>query len=763
MIMQSDDVPMYSFDELAIKLTNGASRVFASTDHAGGFWEYQTFASNEHGGYILTGTRFLKDIRWHVDGVPLLREEAECVHIYPHQSITGWANGITLTQTVLLGMHGLILTLNSNTPVCWMMDSVFYQPMEDLVFQSDKGIFDVGYTQENWRASFAFCDQTGAMSDHVNTLKTEKTTECTLVVLFHQNKDELHKQMRRVQQDPQSFVEERRRHVAALLETSFIRTNLPEYDKAICWAKISGDDLVAQEFGKGIWAGLPWFHQGWGRDTFISLPGISLVTGQFGDAAAIIRSFADYQITEPDSPIYGRVPNRVCSLTDIIYNTTDGTPWLIREIVEYVLLTGDQEFARDIFPVMQRAIDGVLMRYVDDDGFMIHADADTWMDAKLEGRDPWSPRGNRAVDIQALWYTQLRSSAVIARLLGHNKEAADWEAHADRLRRHFVEKFTDVQHTALFDHLNEDGSPDQQIRPNQMFAVTVPMTDPLIDEAAQAGVVRQVVSDLTYPHGVASLSQNDPDFHPYHHNQIYFFDAAYHNGLCWQWNAGPVISGMIKTGYTDLAFKLTKEFTRQILHEGMPGSLSELVEPFKNASDELVPSGTYSQAWSVAEFVRNVYQDYLGFRANMLTRTLQLQPRLPGEWTHLSCLLNMGDKEHIYVTINVDKVVQTVTISAKQLQSPVDVTLILQGSSFRAHHAFDLSLHRGETKRLRFDANHPDTALVNNAMIKGRTQPSNYPEPDATLSFQIPRHNPTIPSLTQPDMLEKRIRTNAQP
>jgi glycogen debranching enzyme len=172
----------------------------------------------------------------------------------------------------------------------------------------------------------------------------------------------------------------------------------------------------------------------------------------------------------------------------------------------------------------------------------------------------------------------------------------------------------------------------------------VPQLGDLVPPALQTGVVEQVVRELTYPHGVASLSQNDAYFHPYHHDQIYHFDAAYHNGLCWHWTAGPVITGLIRAGRSDLAFQLTQNLAEQILRVGMPGALSELVEPLP-VDGAVKPSGTYSQAWSSAEFVRTIYQDYLGLQPRLSERCLILCPRLPAVLTDVAfrCCLGRGE------------------------------------------------------------------------------------------------------------------------
>jgi len=159
-----------------------------------------------------------------------------------------------------------------------------------------------------------------------------------------------------------------------------------------------------------------------------------------------------------------------------------------------------------------------------------------------------------------------------------------------------------------------------------------------------AFVVKKVVSELTYPYGVASLSQEDPNFHPFHHYPPYYVpDAAYHNGVVWTWLAGPVVSALVKYRLQDLAFQLTQSEVEQILDWGAAGTLSELLEAVPRAGERWPrTSGAVSQAWSLAEFVRNVYQDYLGISVNALDQKFRLTPALPASLEEVLFTFRVG-------------------------------------------------------------------------------------------------------------------------
>lgn len=424
-------------------------------------------------------------------------------------------------------------------------------------------------------------------------------------------------------------------------------TNNSKINKALFWARFNLNSLIMKQSGTGIYAGLPWFDDYWGRDTFISLPGATLVNGNLKDAKAILRSFAEFQITDSTDENYGRIPNRVTP-GEKIYNTTDGTPWFISMIQEYIKYSGDLAFAREMYPVVRRSIEGALKYHTTSDYLMTHADAETWMDAV--GPDgPWSPRGNRAVDIQVLWYKQLQAGIQIAKLLNHLEQANQWQSIANRIEKNFKAKFWNAQQQDLYDHLNSDGSPDTSRRPNQEFAVSI--GNNLLTPQEQGKVVQSVMDNNVYPWGVASLAQTDPEFHPYHQYPPYYpKDAAYHNGIIWTWLSGPVVDGLVRFGAIDSAYILTQNLTNEILNRGMAGSIAEVTDalprqrpdnPRDVTGEDIQLSGTFSQAWSLAEYLRTWWQDYFGIYSDGLENTITLFPQLPKSITQVNTQCKM--------------------------------------------------------------------------------------------------------------------------
>jgi len=262
------------------------------------------------------------------------------------------------------------------------------------------------------------------------------------------------------------------------------------------------------------------------------------------------------------------------------------------------------------------------------------------MDAGGESH-PHSPRGDRAVEIQALWITALESGAAIAGVVGRKALAEEWRKEATRAREAFGRLFSAPEGRGLFDHLDPDGTPDERIRPNQIFALTVPWT-PILGSAKASEVVAEVRERCVLKHGVASLDPEDPDFHARHLDlERYHFDEAYHNGDVWVWLTGPVVSAFVSEGLVGAAWQQTKMLSELFYDEGAAGTLPELRNGVPPESGENV-AGAVSQAWSLAEFLRNFYQDYLGITPDLLTGRLVVEPSLPDALTWVRAPIHLG-------------------------------------------------------------------------------------------------------------------------
>ena len=390
--------------------------------------------------------------------------------------------------------------------------------------------------------------------------------------------------------------------------------------EALRWMTLSLDALLTRQRGTGIYAGLPWFQEYWGRDQFIALPGATLVNGQFDSAKAILSSFARFQDTDPKSPFYGRLPN-IVKPDELNYHTTDGTPRFVIALRDYVDYSGDFAFARELYPVVKASIEGSIQNHTDSSGYLTHADNETWMDARREpDKVSYSPRGNRANDIQALWIAQLEAGAAFASRMDDLDSHFKWDALASKVRQNFSRDF--ISNGQLADHLNADGTRDTQIRPNAFFALD------LMRQPERARELQRLTSKLVHPWGVATLDSKDPQFLPYHLAPgKWHKDAAYHNGTVWPWLDGIAMQRLIESDRTAQAWQLFQFNSALAMRTN--GSLPETMDALPHPREKLPRlTGTYSQAWSLAEQLRIWNQYFVGIRPHLIDGYVSLAPRL---------------------------------------------------------------------------------------------------------------------------------------
>lgn len=376
--------------------------------------------------------------------------------------------------------------------------------------------------------------------------------------------------------------------------------------------RAAGDFLATRDDTyKTILAGFPWFSD-WGRDTFISLPGLCLVPGRFAEARRIIQTFAKYV----DG---GMIPNRFPDFREPpAYNTVDATLWFIHAIGRYVTYTEDWPLVADeLYPVICAILDahesgtrhgirlgedGLLA--AGEDGFAL-----TWMDAKLPDRAV-TPRIGKPVEVSALWYNALEIAASFADRLGDAKRADHWDMLAARARATFNTRFWNGAAGCLYDVLDVGhvpGTVDASIRPNQLFAIS--LAYPILDTARWRSVVEVCRRDLLTPIGLRTLAPGSADYRSRYSGDPRARDEAYHQGTVWPWLLGPFVTAFVKAhGETPEALRTARGFLDGLLphlSDAGIGSVSEVAD----ADPPHTPGGCPWQAWSVAEPLRALCED----------------------------------------------------------------------------------------------------------------------------------------------------------
>jgi glycogen debranching enzyme len=414
----------------------------------------------------------------------------------------------------------------------------------------------------------------------------------------------------------------------------------------------AADGFIKHDDGSvQIWAAsMDWFLEEWGRDTFVSLPGLLLSTGRHEEAKENIRAFAKH---ERD----GLIPNKI---EGPIYNSADAPMWFIQAVKKTVAATGDWEFAKEMAPVLRRIVAGYRRgtgyeRYgrfnaikMDADGLVSTPAQATWMDADPDGKDrPVTPRDGKTVEINALWYSNLRFMADLERRAGSTDAATSDDALADKVKASFNEKFWFVTEAnrrawggdggALRDVV--EGDPHgEAIRPNMIFAAG--LGGDLLTPARRRAVVLAVTKDLLTRYGLRTLSPRDSQYRETYDTSrpASEKDLAYHQGTVWPWLIGAYADALagvrrdqgwdedrvraelrgVMTPLIAAAVSRPEGSLPEVYDGGKPDPAlarftlddpAGLADLFMSAGAPAQnPGGTRSQAWSVAEVLRTLVE-----------------------------------------------------------------------------------------------------------------------------------------------------------
>jgi predicted glycogen debranching enzyme len=363
-------------------------------------------------------------------------------------------------------------------------------------------------------------------------------------------------------------------------------------------ATASGEDV------RTIIAGYHWFTD-WGRDTMISLEGLTLVTGRHAEARFILRTFA-HCVRD------GLIPNMFPEgENDGLYHTADATLWYFHALHRYLAVTGDRSLLRQLHPqlteILERHLQGTRFGIEVDpsDGLLTQGQSGyqlTWMDAKV-GDLVVTPRRGKAVELNGLFYNALCLYADWTADLVGESAARPWREHAERNRRSFNARFWNPERGYLYDVVDgEDGGDDDALRPNQLFAFS--LDHPVLDQDRWASVLEAVRRALLTPVGLRSLAPDHGDYKSKYFGDLRARDLAYHQGTVWGWLLGPYVDALLKVspGARAEARSLVERMMEVHLNEGCVGSLSEIFD----AEEPFHPRGCIAQAWSVAELLRGL-------------------------------------------------------------------------------------------------------------------------------------------------------------
>jgi predicted glycogen debranching enzyme len=361
-------------------------------------------------------------------------------------------------------------------------------------------------------------------------------------------------------------------------------------------AHAAGDEV------RTVIAGYHWFTD-WGRDTMISLEGLTLITGRWLEAGYILRTFAHYVRD-------GLLPNMFPDgAKEGKYNTADATLWFFHALGRYLERTADRTTLRLLLPtlldIVEHHLRGTAFNiHVDpNDGLLVQGEEGyqlTWMDAKM-GDWVVTPRRGKTVEINALWYNALCLLAHWLREVGDETSAQQYDQHAERARASFNNRFWFAEGGYLYDvvDVNAGSDNDSSCRPNQLFAIS--LDHPVLDAQRWSAVLDVVEKKLVTPVGLRTLSPDSADYKPIYSGDLRSRDGAYHQGTVWAWLIGPFIDAWLKVHPHDRAAarKFLEVFPVHLSDDGI-GTISEVFD----AREPHMAGGCIAQAWSVAEVLR---------------------------------------------------------------------------------------------------------------------------------------------------------------
>lgn len=469
----------------------------------------------------------------------------------------------------------------------------------------------------------------------------------------------------------QQMITARTQRLTQLLEQSSLTTENDQINRAVAWSRILLDALVVSDSSSAVLLpGLPGAETNDGRsipaayDAFIA-------TGQWELVRKLLVGIGNVQRFDERIDVLGRAPNSVSIDRQGRFQTADATSHFISSIGDYVRASGDRGLIsgsdnfwfKTVFAMRGLYQEGGRHRtQVSDRGFVTAGPDETWMINGSSKPELQRSRMGYPVEMQGVQYQALRAMTTFAQIMGvSGRETATWYADsAEALRSHFESDF--VNGGVVADYLDANGQSNTDYAGNALLALRAMEfpSQPLAERARQ-------IAEQAFRYGLPTRSQSDSLFHPYLDSQgTYPAPDALYNGPIWTWHSGVLISLMTRTGAKEFANELLEEHVQRVQSTGVIGAIPERIDghPYRGESDPRA-GGTPLDPWAQSEFLRNVYQDFVGLE-HLIADTVQITPNIPEKWNETSVAFRVRDAR-----------LQAVL---EQRESQTDVTLsVLEG------------------------------------------------------------------------------------
>ncbi len=398
-----------------------------------------------------------------------------------------------------------------------------------------------------------------------------------------------------------------------LLERSYLRLSDSVMTKALAWMKLSVDAMIVERAETLAVASLPWDGSYDGRSNLQSLTGLALIPGAYATAASLLRNWGASQDVAQRAT-FGRIASRLHG-SPPEYRGVDVSAWFARGLYEYVVATNDTSPLATLFPVVRRSIEGLRRNNTTGRNLVVHRSDETWMGTRrFEG----SPGPYSAVEVQPLWQYQQMIGGILAKLRGDDALATKWFKGAGNTATEFARAFIDTGTNVVYDYLDGRGRGVDRLRPNAMLAL-----DGFDGERIRRDILRRSVEGLLYPQGPGTLVKTGNGFLPDPGGELWQST----NGPVVPWLVGPFTYGLTREDQQDLAYRVTRSLAERSLGWGMVGTIPEALSAGWGGEGGNSIHG--ASLLGAAEFIRTMYQDYLGIRVDAVSSAIRCEPKLP--------------------------------------------------------------------------------------------------------------------------------------
>ncbi|MBR9699452.1 hypothetical protein GOV09_03295 [Candidatus Woesearchaeota archaeon] len=325
-----------------------------------------------------------------------------------------------------------------------------------------------------------------------------------------------------------------------------------------------------------IYAGLPWFFQFWGRDTFISLKALML-DNEFSMAKKVLLKYLEH--IEED----GLVPNRVPPSG---IQSIDASGWFFTRWQNFFTLLGEEKTIQHYFSKgevelvitrLKSSMNQIFKNYTVD-SLAVNNAQETWMDTNIG-----DGRAGKRIEIQALRFR-------LYTFLAHHSDKNFFDDLAARLKTKIKEVFWTGTYL-------KDGADDPTIRPNIFIAAY--LAPELLSKEEWIACFDHILPKLWLDWGgLSTIDKEDPRFRERSTGEN---PESYHHGDSWYWInnlAALVLTRLDYVRYQHTIEKIVEASCEDILFKGYVGCHSEI-----SSAVEQKAEGCLNQAWSNAFFI----------------------------------------------------------------------------------------------------------------------------------------------------------------